>query len=140
MCLPSVWFMAHPEQSLDGSLWDQAGQPLNRRHEPRLAVGSVLPVQLRFLPAGQPPQPWITADILDISHGGMALLVPCQDGTRLGESLLLDVSQHPGFGAVRLPAVLRWSRPAGELGLVQLIGVQLDQPLPRVPPLVQSRK
>ena len=75
MCLPRFWLMAHPEQPLDASLWDQAGQPLNRRHEPRLAVGSVLPVQLRFLPAGQPPGPWITADILDISHGGMALLL-----------------------------------------------------------------
>jgi hypothetical protein len=66
--------------------------------------------------------------------------VPCLETTLVGEPLLLDVSQHPGFGAVRLPAVLRWSRPAGELGLLQLIGVQLDQPLPRVPPLVQSRK
>jgi hypothetical protein len=132
--------MAHPEQPLDQPLWDQVGQPLNRRHEPRMAVGSVLPVQLRFLPSGQPPGAWITADILDISHGGMALLLPCLETTLVGEPLLLDVSQHPGFGAVRLPAVLRWSRPAGELGLLQLIGVQLDQPLPRVPPLVQSRK
>ncbi|QCH14860.1 PilZ domain-containing protein [Synechococcus sp. CB0101] len=132
--------MAHPEQPLDQPLWDQVGQPLNRRHEPRMAVGSVLPVQLRFLPNGQPPGAWMTADILDISHGGMALLVPCLETTLVGEPLLLDVSQHPGFGAVRLPAVLRWSCPAGELGLLQLIGVQLDQPLPRVPPLVQSRK
>ncbi|WP_168187964.1 PilZ domain-containing protein [Synechococcus sp. CB0101] len=125
---------------MDQPLWDQVGQPLNRRHEPRMAVGSVLPVQLRFLPNGQPPGAWMTADILDISHGGMALLVPCLETTLVGEPLLLDVSQHPGFGAVRLPAVLRWSCPAGELGLLQLIGVQLDQPLPRVPPLVQSRK
>jgi hypothetical protein len=132
--------MAHPEQPLDQPLWDQEGEPLNRRHEPRMAVGSVLPVQLRFLPNGQPPGAWIIADILDISHGGMALLVPLLAEARLGEPLLLDVSQHPGFGAVRLPAVLRWSRPAGELGVLQLIGVQLDQPLPRVPPLVQSRK
>ncbi len=132
--------MAHPEQPLDQPLWDQEGEPLNRRHEPRMAVGSVLPVQLRFLPNGQPPGAWITADILDISHGGMALLVPQLAEARLGEQLLLDVIQHPGFGAVRLPAVLRWSRPAGELGVLQLIGVQLDRPLPRVPPLVQSRK
>ena len=132
--------MAHPEQPLDQPLWDQVGQPLNRRHEPRMAVGSVLPVQLRFLPNGQPPGVWITADILDISHGGIALLVPQLAEVRLGEQLLLDVSQHPGFGTVRLPAVLRWSRPAGELGVLQLIGVQLDRPLARVPPLVQSRK
>ncbi len=132
--------MAHPEQPLDQPLWDQVGQPLSRRHEPRMAVGSVLPVQLRFLSTGQPPGAWMTADILDISHGGMALLVPCLETTLVGEPLLLDLSQHPGFDAVRLPAVLRWSCPAGDLGVLQLIGVQFDQPLPRVPPLVQSRK
>ena len=132
--------MAHPEQPLDQSLWDQAGRPLNRREEPRLAVGSVLPVQLRFLPPGQPPGAWITADILDISHGGMALLLPCQEAAVIALPLLLDVSHHPGFGAVRLPGVLRWSQPADGLGVLQLIGVQLDRPLPLVPPLVQSRK
>jgi hypothetical protein len=132
--------MAHSEQPLDQPLWDQAGEPLNRRHEPRLAVGSVLPVQVRVLPQGLPPGPWITADILDISHGGMALLLPRQDGELIGQPLLLDVSHHPGFGVVRLPGVLRWCRAADGLGVLQLIGVQLDRPLPLVPPLVQSRK
>ena len=132
--------MAHPEQPLDQPLWDQAGEPLNRRHEPRLAVGSVLPVQVRLLPPGLPPGAWISADILDISHGGMALLVPRQEGGLIGQSLLLDVSDHPGFGVVRLPGVLRWCSAADGLGALQVIGVQLVRPLPRVPPLVQRRK
>ena len=118
--------MAGTFPPLDQPLWDQVGAPLNRRHDPRLPVGSVLPVQLRALPEAAPPGAWLSADILDISHGGLALL--------------LDVSNHPGFAAVRLPATLRWSAPADGLGALQVIGVQLDRPLPRVPPLVQSRK
>ena len=132
--------MAHPEQPLDQPLWDKVGEPLNRRHEPRLDVGSVLPVQVRCLPPGQQPSAWLPADILDISHGGMALLMPHQPGELMGQPCVLDVSNHPGFGVVRLPGVLRWCRAADGLGVLQVIGVQLDRPLPRVPPLVQSRK
>ena len=132
--------MAGPFPPLDQPLWDQAGALLSRRHEPRLPVGSVLPVQLRALPAAEPPGPWLSADILDISQGGMALLVQANAALPLGSLLLLDVGNHPGFAAVRLPATLRWSTPADGLGALQVIGVQLDRPLPRVPPLVQSRK
>ena len=125
---------------LDQPLWDQAGQRLNRRREQRLAVGSVLPIQLRLLPPGQLPGPWFTADILDISHGGLALLVTADAAPPTDCPLLLDVGNHPGFGVVRLAGRVRWRRPADGLGVLQLVGVQLDQPLPAVPPLVQSRK
>jgi len=132
--------MASPFPPLDQPLWDEVGAPLNRRHDPRLPVGSVLPVQLRALPEAAPPGAWLSADILDISHGGLALLVQANAALSSGCPLLLDVSNHPGFAAVRLPATLRWSAPADGLGALQVIGVQLDRPLPRVPPLVQSRK
>ena len=36
--------MAGPFPPLDQPLWDEVGAPLNRRHDPRLPVGSVLPV------------------------------------------------------------------------------------------------
>jgi hypothetical protein len=104
--------MAGPFPPLDQPLCDQAGQALNRRREQRLEVGSVLPVQLRAVPPGQDPGAWFSADILDISHGGR----------------------------VRLAATLLWSTAADGLGALQVIGVQLDQPLPLVPPLVQSKK
>ena len=132
--------MTSPFPPLDQPLWDQAGQALNRRREVRLAVGSVLPVQLRPMPPGQPPGAWISADILDISHGGLALLLSASAALPAQLPLLLDVSNHPGFGRVRLAATLRWSAPADGLGVLQVVGVQFDQPLPLVPPLVQSRK
>jgi hypothetical protein len=128
--------MASPFPPLDQPLWDQAGEALNRRREQRLAVGSVL----RAVPPGQVPGAWFSADILDISHGGLALLLSSSAAFSPRAALLLDVSNHPGFGRVRLPATLRWSTAADGLGALQVIGVQLDQPLPLVPPLVQSRK
>jgi len=132
--------MASPFPPLDQPLWDQAGQALNRRREARLPVGSVLPVQLRPMPPGEPPGSWFSADILDISHGGLALLLSASAAMPPRLPLLLDVSNHPGFGRVRLAATLRWSAPADGLGALQVIGVQFDQPLPLLPPLVQSRK
>ena len=132
--------MTSPFPPLDQPLWDQAGQALNRRSAVRLPVGSVLPVQLRPMPPGQPPGAWISADILDISHGGLALLLSASAAMPPLVPLLLDLSNHPGFGRVRLPATLRWRAPADGLGALQVIGVQFDQPLPLVPPLVQSRK
>lgn len=132
--------MPGPFPPLDQPLWDRAGQSLNRRREQRLPVGSVLPIRMRLLPPGQPPGAWLTADILDISHGGLALLVTATEAPLLDCPLLLDVSNHPGFGVVRLAGSLRWCRAADGLGVLQMLGVQLDQPLPLVPPLVQSRK
>jgi hypothetical protein len=131
--------MPQPIEPADQPLWDAAGQRLHRRREPRQSVGSVLPIRLRLLP-DQPASQWLTADILDISHGGLALLVPAITAPQLGSPVLLDVSDHPGFGVVRLPGLLRWCEPADQLGALQVLGVQLDQPLPRLPPLVQSRK
>jgi hypothetical protein len=132
--------MPGPFPPLDQPLWDRAGQRLNRRREQRLPVGSVLPIRVRLLPAKQPPGPWLVADILDISHGGLALLMTATEMSVLDCPLLLDVSSHPAFGVVRLSGSLRWCRPADGLGVLQMVGVQLDRPLPRVPSLVQSRK
>ena len=130
--------MAGPFPPLDQPLWDQAGTPLNRRREERIAVGSVRPVQLRTLQSQQ-PGPWITADILDISHGGMALLLPEDAGLVMGGEVLLDVSLHPGFGLVRLPGYLRWHQAAGLAGGLCVVGVQFDRPLPRVPQLMVAK-
>ena len=132
--------MASPSPPLDQPLWDHAGRALYRRSEQRLEVGSVLPVQLRAVPLEQAPGAWFSADILDISHGGLALLLSADAALPPRVPLLLDVSNHPGFGRVRLAATLRWSAAADGLGVLQVIGIQLDQPLPLLPPLVQSRK
>ncbi|MFZ9534902.1 MAG: PilZ domain-containing protein [Vulcanococcus sp.] len=121
------------EESMDVGLWDEHGQPLQRRRDQRISVGSVLPVRLRLLPAGAPPGPWMTADILDISLGGLALLLDAAQPLRQGSSSQLDFSNHPGFPGSPLAAELRWREPMGEL---QLVGVQLEQPLASLPALV----
>lgn len=130
--------MARSEPPLDQPLWDAAARPLGRRREERLAVGSVRPVQLRMM-QGQQPGPWIPADILDISHGGMALLLSADAGLALGGQVLLDVSLHPGFGLVRLPGWLRWHQTAGVAGGLWVVGVQFDRPLVRLPPLMAAQ-
>lgn len=91
------------EESMDVGLWDEHGQPLQRRRDQRISVGSVLPVRLRLL------------------------------SLRQGSSLQLDLSNHPGFPGSPLAAELRWREPMGEL---QLVGVQLEQPLASLPALV----
>ncbi|MBM5790850.1 MAG: hypothetical protein FJ053_03650 [Cyanobacteria bacterium M_surface_10_m1_298] len=59
-------------------LWDERGQPLNRRRDQRMKVGSVLPLR---------------------------------------------------------PATLRWVEPLGDQ---QMVGVQFEQPLSQLPPLVPT--
>lgn len=131
--------MAGPFPSLDQPLWDEAGQRLDGRRQPRHALGSVRPIQLRQLPPVQPPGDWLHADILDISCGGLALLVSDANGLRDAVDVLLDVSSHPGFGVVRLPGSVRWKRAAGGAGSLWVVGVQFDRPLARVPQLVAAR-
>jgi hypothetical protein len=118
-------------------LWDSDGAPLNKRQEPRIQVGSVQPVGLRLLKADETLAPWLVADILDISHSGMALLLSSAPLMELDQAVLLDVSAHPDFGRVRLPAYLRWFVVSP---VVTTVGVQFDQPLVALPRLAQSRK
>jgi hypothetical protein len=118
-------------------LWDRAGALLNQRQEPRIQVGSVQPVGLRLLKGDGPLAPWLVADILDLSHGGMALLLSSAPPMELDQAVLLDVSAHPDFGRVRLPAYLRWFVVSP---VVITVGVQFDQPLVVLPQLAQSRK
>jgi hypothetical protein len=131
--------MASPFPPLDQPLWDQAGQALNRRREQRLEVGSVLPVQLRQLPPSQSPGDWLKADILDISCGGLALLVSDANGLIEAADVLLDVSSHPDFGAVRLPGCVRWKQAAGGASTLWVLGIQFDRPLARLPRLITAR-
>lgn len=131
--------MAGPFPPLDQPLWDEVGQRLESRRQPRHAVGSVRPIRLRQLPPAQPPGDWLDADILDISFGGLALLVSDANGVMEAVDVLLDVSSHPGFGVVRLPGCVRWKRAAGGAGSLWVVGVQLDRPLARVPQLVEVR-
>lgn len=116
-------------------LWDERGQPLNRRQDQRLMVGSVLPVRLRLLRSVVPGDGWLQADLLDLSRGGLALLLQASQPLLRGAPVQLDLSNHPGFGIPLLAAELRWVEPLGDQ---QMVGVQFEQPLAQLPPLVPT--
>jgi len=118
----------------DSVLWDERGDPLNRRRDQRLEVGSVLPVRLRLLKPAEPEGGWLQADLLDLSLGGFALLLKTSQPLLRGTPVQLDLSDHPGFDCPLQAAELRWVEPLGEL---QMVGVQLERPLLRIPPLVR---
>ena len=104
-----------------------------RRQQERLPVSEVRPLQFRWLPLeASEVEGWQSANILDISLGGMALLVCAPPGREPGARLQLDLSNHPHFGAPERSAVLRWSRLGG---LFAVLGVAFDEPLSALPEL-----
>lgn len=121
----------------DGEPWDQAWPGQHRRLEPRLPLGSVLPVGLGLAGDGGRQHQWLVADVLDISLGGMALVIDQSPALERDQPVTLDVSAHPDFACAAIPAVLRWFEVTP---LVITLGVQFGQPLRRLPELSQRRK
>jgi hypothetical protein len=66
-------------------------------------------------------------------------LVSNANGLMEAVDVLLDVSSHPAFGAVRLPGCVRWKQAVGGGGHLWVVGIQLDRPLARVPRLITAR-
>lgn len=117
-----------------------AGEPARsareRRSDFRSPVEVVLPVAMMLLDdTGYPASDWLVADILDLSCGGMCLLIGGQPGSPFlpHGRVRLDVSMHPDFGVPTLSGSLRWFTRAGQQ-MVSL-GLQFDRELPRLPAL-----
>lgn len=126
-----------------GEPWDYSYGRLHRRHEPRLQLGSVRPVKIYLLRGDDQVGPhqvqasadgWVVADVLDISLGGMALLIDGAPPLERDQPVLLDVAAHPDFDSSRLMATLRWFVTSPR---VITLGVQFDQRLLRLPQLTQ---
>jgi hypothetical protein len=118
-----------------------AGEPAllgsERRTDFRSPVEVVRSIRLMLLDdTGYPASPWLVADILDLSCGGMCLLIGDPPGSpfRPHARVRLDVSMHPDFGAPTLAGSVRWFTAAGQQQVVSL-GVQFDRELPRLPAL-----
>ena len=60
--------------------------------------------------AEQDPQPWQSADLLDLSHRGAAVLTRASQSFEIGAELSLDCSGVPGLGPSLLEAVVHWSQ------------------------------
>jgi len=120
---------------LDGSrqVSDPRAMPgLNSRRHPREQAPPCRPIKVRHsLTVG------FTADILDISLGGLCLLITDGQELNVGQALELD------FGGHRMPepmqhrgpvqARLRWYVRSGP---VTTLGVGFDSPLPELPELL----
>lgn len=111
-----------------------------KRQYPRLVAPPCRPVTLRTEGPGEPSR-WFYADILDISHGGLCVLITDSHDLEVGEVLTVDFKAHrlpASFGGdTRLPATLRWFVRSGH---VTTMGVGFVQPLTELPELLPERR
>lgn len=124
----------------------QAGDPApagsgdERRLAFRSPVDAVRSIALMLLDdTGYAASPWQVADILDVSCGGLCLLLGerPEQPFRPHYRVRLNVSMHPDFGAPELGGSLRWFVRAG---LMVTLGVQFDAELARLPGLLACRR
>lgn len=118
----------------------EGGEWLGQEHRQleRYPVQASRPIAARLLDAnGQPQGRWFLADILDISRGGLCLLVSGPIQLPADQRLQLDVRCHPDFGRLRLESLARWCRSS--VGFSTL-GLAFSEVLPRVPRLELERR
>jgi PilZ domain len=104
----------------------------------RFPVEDSRPVAIRPLDQdGRPNGPWKLADILDISIGGLCLLVMGELQIHSLQQVELDVRSHPSFPWVRQSVEVRWLTSANAF---TTLGVAFHQPLTTVPRLEPERR
>jgi hypothetical protein len=103
----------------------------DRREHFRNSIEVTKPISLALASAdGQVIGPWFSADILDLSAGGLCLvLTPGQEFEPVNR-LVLNLSSQPGFGVEKLPVSLRWYVDGG---LLVSLGVGFDEPFELLP-------
>jgi hypothetical protein len=109
----------------------------HRRLE-RYPVQASRPIAVRLLDeSGTPQGRWFLADILDISRGGLCVLVSGPMALPTDQRLQLDVRCHPDFGRQRLESMVRWCRSSISF---TTLGLAFHETLPRVPRLELERR
>lgn len=104
----------------------------HRRLE-RYPVQASRPIAVRLLDAGGQPQGrWFLADILDISRGGLCLLVSGPMQLALEQRMQLDVRCHPDFGQLRVQGLVRWCRSSLAFTTLGIAFVAVLQRVPRL--------
>jgi hypothetical protein len=117
-----------------------SGDWLSQEHRrlERYPVQASRPIAVRLLDDnGQPQGRWFLADILDISRGGLCLLLSGPMQFQAEQRLQLDLRNHPDFGQQRLECLVRWSHNT-TISFCSL-GVVFQEVLPRVPRLELER-
>ena len=104
----------------------------------RFPVQASRPIALRALEAQSAMVGrWLLVDILDISKGGMGLMVSDAHQFQAGQHLLLDVRSHPCFGLLRLEVEVRWCSYSFSF---TTFGVSFLELLAKVPRLELERR
>lgn len=88
----------------------------------------------RLRPDGHWSPETVMADVLDVSIGGLCVLIADGRDFQPGDRLELQLDDHPGFGVARLTARIRWMR-CSDLAGVCVTGVAFDAPLRALPRL-----
>jgi hypothetical protein len=108
-----------------------------RRHERSVAPPCrPLPIQL-LSPDGEACTEWFYADILDISLGGLCLLITESHDLHVSQSLLVDFKVHGTTDLHRVVGLVRWFVRSGT---VTTMGVGFSEPLPQLPQLLPERR
>jgi hypothetical protein len=122
-------------------LVESAGVAWNGREHRRLErypVAGSRPIALRPLgPDGQPAGSWMLADILDISLGGLCLLITGSLELQPGQMLELDLRSHPNFPWVRVTVQTRWWISADSFST---LGLSFEPQLTTIPRLAMERR
>jgi hypothetical protein len=104
----------------------------------RFPVEDSRPVAIRSLdPDGKPNGPWKLADILDISLGGLCLLIIGELELHSLQHVELDVRSHPAFPWVRHAVEVRWLTSSSAY---TTLGVAFLEPLTTLPKLEPERR
>ncbi len=118
----------------------QAREWLGHEHRrlQRFPVQASRPIALRELDGEQGfVGRWLLVDILDISKGGMCLMVSDAHHFLADQHLMLDLRAHPDFGVLRLEVKVRWCRCSRSF---TTFGVSFLEALPVVPRLEMERR
>jgi hypothetical protein len=95
-----------------------------------------VPIQL-LSPDGEPRTEWFYADILDISLGGLCLLITENHELQVGQRLLVDFKVHRAADLHRVAGVVRWFVRSGT---VTTMGLGFSEALPQLPQLLPERR
>jgi hypothetical protein len=108
-----------------------------RRHE-RLVAPPCRPVPIQLLQQdGSPRSEWFYADILDISLGGLCLLITESHPLEVGHGVLVDFKAHRSSDLHRVPGLVRWFVRSGS---VTTMGLGFADPLHDLPELLPERR
>jgi hypothetical protein len=111
-----------------------------RRGTFRSPVEAVHSIGLMFLDdTGYPSSPWLVADVLDVSCGGLCLVVAERRQSPFSARSRVRLNLKLGPAMADLPASVRWSVPAASDHLL-ILGVQFDTELPELPALLAGSR